>query len=190
MSAGQSISCTTGLRTAARSAFWRSSIDFTRECLALRIDYSLGSTDVIREFEQIAFERELPKTIRFDNGAEFTSHAMLRWAAERVVELHFIAPGKPTQNGSIESLNGKIRDELFNMHRFTTIFEARPRARKFDRTRRSDTRRQRSSQKRSKSTHAHSCQLPEMATSGHLHRSCQSFNLESFRGLHDHPVTP
>lgn len=102
--------------------------DFTRECLALRIDYSLGSADVIREFEQIAFERDLPKTIRFDNGAEFTSHAMLRWAAERDVELHFIAPGKPTQNGSIESLNGKIRDELFNMHRFTTIFEARRRA--------------------------------------------------------------
>jgi putative transposase len=53
---------------------------------------------------------------------------MLRWAAERGVELHFITPGKPTQNGSIESLNGKIRDELFNMHRFTTIFEARRRA--------------------------------------------------------------
>jgi transposase InsO family protein len=44
------------------------------------------------------------------------------------IELHFIAPGKPTQNPSIESLNGKIRDELFNMHRFTTIFEARRRA--------------------------------------------------------------
>jgi putative transposase len=53
---------------------------------------------------------------------------MLRWAAARDVELHFIAPGKPTQNGNIESLNGKIRDELFNMHRFTTIFEARRRA--------------------------------------------------------------
>jgi hypothetical protein len=62
------------------------------------------------------------------HGAEFTSHAMLRWAAEHDVELHFIAPGKPTQNGNIESLNGKIRDELFNMHRFTTIFEARRRA--------------------------------------------------------------
>lgn len=102
--------------------------DFTRECLALHIDYSLGSGDVIREFERIAFERGLPTTIRFDNGAEFTSHAMLRWTAEHYVELHFIAPGKPTQNGNIESLNGKIRDELFNMHRFTTIFEARRRA--------------------------------------------------------------
>jgi putative transposase len=102
--------------------------DFTRECLALHVDHSLGSADVIRVFEQIAFERELPQTIRFDNGAEFTSHAMLRWGAERDLKLHFIAPGKPTQNGSIESLNGKIRDELFNMHRFTTLFEARRRA--------------------------------------------------------------
>jgi putative transposase len=102
--------------------------DFTRECLTLHIDHSLGSTDVIREFERIAFERGLPKTIRFDNGAEFTSHAMLRWAAEQDVELHFMARGKPTQSGNIESLNGKIRDELFNMHRCTTIFEARRRA--------------------------------------------------------------
>jgi putative transposase len=102
--------------------------DFTRECLALQIDYSLGSVDVIREFESIAFDRELPKTIRFDNGSEFTSHAMLRWGAERNVDLHFIQPGKPTQNGNVESLNGKIRDELFNMHRFTSIFEARRRA--------------------------------------------------------------
>jgi len=50
---------------------------------------------------------------------------MLRWGAERKVQLHFIAPGTPTQNAAIESLNGKIRDELFNMHRFMSIFEAR-----------------------------------------------------------------
>jgi len=62
------------------------------------------------------------------HGSEFTSHAMLRWGAERSVQLHFIDPGKPTQNAQIESLNGKIRDELFNAHSFTTIFEARRRA--------------------------------------------------------------
>lgn len=99
--------------------------DFTRECLALRIAYSFGSADVIREFEDIAFERGFPETIRFDNGPEFTSLALLRWSAERPVHLHFIEPGKPTQNANIESLNGKIRDELLNMHSFTTIFEAR-----------------------------------------------------------------
>lgn len=99
--------------------------DFTRECLAIEIGYSFGSADVIRKLEDIAFERGLPDIVRFDNGSEFTSHAMLRWGAERKIQLHFIAPGKPTQNAAIESLNGKIRDELFNMHKFMTIFEAR-----------------------------------------------------------------
>lgn len=102
--------------------------DFTRECLALEVGFSFGSHDVIRGFEDIAFERGFPETIRFDNGSEFTSHAMLRWGAERSINLHFIDPGKPTQNAQIESLNGKIRDELFNAHSFTTIFEAWRRA--------------------------------------------------------------
>ncbi len=99
--------------------------DFTKECLALEIAHSLGSADVIRVFEAIAFERGLPKTIRFDNGSEFTSHKMLRWSAEHRVELHFIQPGKPTQNANAESLNGRIRDELLNLHSFTNIFDAR-----------------------------------------------------------------
>lgn len=99
--------------------------DFTRECLALQMAHSLGSADVIRTFDAIAFERGLPKTIRFDHGSEFTSHAMLRWAAEHRVQLHFIQPGKPTQNANAESLNGRIRDELLNLCSFTNIFEAR-----------------------------------------------------------------
>ena len=102
--------------------------DFTRECLAIEVAFSFGSHDVIRNFEEIAADRGLPATIRFDNGSEFTSHAMLRWGAERALDLHFIDPGKPTQNAQIESLNGKIRDELLNVHSFVTIFEARRRA--------------------------------------------------------------
>lgn len=70
--------------------------DFTRECLALRVAYSFGSV-AVREFEDIAFERGLPETIRFDNGSDFTGLAMLRWSAERRVQAHFIAPRKPTQ---------------------------------------------------------------------------------------------
>jgi transposase InsO family protein len=65
------------------------------------------------------------------HGSEFTSLAMLRWSAERKVQVHFNDPGKPTQNAKIESLNGKIRDELLNMHTFTTIFEARRAAAEF-----------------------------------------------------------
>jgi putative transposase len=102
--------------------------DFTRECLAVELGFSFGSREVIRCFEDIAFERGFPETIRFDNGSEFTSHAMLRWDAERDTNLHLIDPGKPTQDAQIESLNGKIRDELLNAHCFTTIFEARRRA--------------------------------------------------------------
>ncbi len=99
--------------------------DFTRECLALEIGYSFGSADVLRVFEAIAFVRDLPATIRVDNGPEFTSRAMLQWGADRDVALHFIDPGKPTQNAHIESLNSRIRDELLNAHVFTNIFSAR-----------------------------------------------------------------
>ena len=99
--------------------------DFTRECLALEIGFSFGSHDVIRCLEDLAFERGFPEMIRFDHGSEFTSHAMLRWSAERSIALRFSDPGKPTQNAHIESLNGRIRDELLNTQVFVTIFEAR-----------------------------------------------------------------
>ena len=99
--------------------------DFTRECLALEISFSFGSHDVIRCLEDRAFERGFPQMIRFDHGSEFTSHAMLRWSAEKQVNLHFCDPGKPTQNAHIESLNGRIRDELLNTQTFVTIFDAR-----------------------------------------------------------------
>ena len=60
-----------------------------------------------------------------DNGPEFTSKAMLGWAQQRGVKLHFIDPGKPTQNASIESFNGKFRDECLNGHWFNNLPEAR-----------------------------------------------------------------
>ena|SRR5690348_9057825 len=58
-------------------------------------------------------------------GAELTSHAMLRWGAERQIDLHFIDPGKPIQNAHVESLNGKARDEFLNLHSFLTVDQAR-----------------------------------------------------------------
>ena len=102
--------------------------DFTRECVVLEVAFSFGSHDVIRFLEDAAFDRGRPRTIRFYNGSEFTSRAMLRWGAERDVNLHFIDPGKPTQNAQIESLNGRIRDEFFNVSGFVSIFEVRQRA--------------------------------------------------------------
>lgn len=102
--------------------------DFTRECLAIEVAFSFGSYDVIRCFEAIAGERAKPQAIRFDNGPEFTSRAMLHWAASSSIDLQFIQPGKPTQNAQVESLNGRIRDELLNAHVFLDIEDARLRA--------------------------------------------------------------
>ena len=82
-SVGRSTSCMIVWPTAAKIRTLNIVDDFTRECLAFRIAYSFGSADVIREFEDIAFERGFPETVRFDNGSEFTSLAMLRWSAER-----------------------------------------------------------------------------------------------------------
>ena len=60
-----------------------------------------------------------------DNGTELTSHAILRWQEDRGVEWHYIAPGKPQQNGFVESLNGRFRDECLNEHLFRSLPHAR-----------------------------------------------------------------
>ena len=99
--------------------------DCTAETLAIEPAFSFGSTDVIRVLENIAFERGLPKTLRADNGSEFTSSRMLRWAGDHDLRLHFIQPGKPTQNAKIESLNGRIRDELLNPNAFSSLGDVR-----------------------------------------------------------------
>jgi len=99
--------------------------DFTRECLALEIDYSFASAAVVRQLNHIVDEQGLPTTIRFDNGSEFTTRKMLQWGADRGVILHFIDPRKPTQNAQIESLNGRFRDEFLNAHSFSSIYSAR-----------------------------------------------------------------
>lgn len=99
--------------------------DFTRECLAIEVERGFSSRRVIRTLEAIAFERGIPKTLRFDNGAELTSRVMLQWGAEKSILLHFIDPGKPTQNANIESFNGRARDEFLNLHSFLTLDQAR-----------------------------------------------------------------
>jgi putative transposase len=80
---------------------------------------------VISVLERIAFVRGRPKTMRFDYGAELTSDAMLRWGAERDIDLHFIDPGKPAQNAHVESYNDRARDEFLNLHTFLTLDQAR-----------------------------------------------------------------
>ena len=99
--------------------------DFTRECLALVADTSLSGLRVGRELDRVIELRGRPALIVSDNGTELTSHAILRWQEERSVLWHYIAPGKPQQNGFVESFNGRFRDECLNEHLFTTLAVAR-----------------------------------------------------------------
>lgn len=99
--------------------------DFTRECLALVADTSLSGLRVARELDALIARRGKPLMIVSDNGTEFTSMAILRWAQGRDVEWHYIAPGKPTQNAFVESFNGRLRDELLNETLFTSLPHAR-----------------------------------------------------------------
>lgn len=90
--------------------------DFSRECIAIEVDFSLTGARVATVLTRSAIAR---------GACEFTCDKMLEWSALTRVSQHFIDPGKPTQNGSVESFNGRLRDELLNEHAFPTIFHAR-----------------------------------------------------------------
>src|SRR5579863_5417703 len=98
--------------------------DFSRECLTMVVDTSLGGVRVVRELERLTLERGTPQIIVSDNGTELTSGAVLRWAIGRVA-WHYIQPGKPVQNAFIESFNSRLRDECLNEHAFLSLAEAR-----------------------------------------------------------------
>jgi putative transposase len=99
--------------------------DFTRECLGLVVDTSLTGLRVVRELDRVAELRGYPCMLVSDNGTELTSNAVLAWQQNHAVEWHYIAPGKPMQNGFVESFNGRLRDECLNEHVFTNLSEAR-----------------------------------------------------------------
>ena len=98
---------------------------YTREMLAIEVDTSLPALRVIRVLEQLREERGLPGQIIVDNSAEFTSKALDQWAYENHVQLDFITPGRPMENGYIESFHGKFREECLNEHWFLTLDDAR-----------------------------------------------------------------
>jgi len=99
--------------------------DYSRECLALEVDTSLSGQRVSRVLEALRQAEKLPQVMVCDNGTEFTSRAMLKWANAHAIRLHFITPGKPTENAYIESFNGKLRHECLRQHWFATLGEAR-----------------------------------------------------------------
>ena len=97
---------------------------FSRECPAILIGSSLPTYRVIETLEGLSFTRGLPRSITLDNGPEYTSKAIQKWAKEKGIELNYIPPGKPTKNGYIESFNGKIRQECLDQNLFLDLVEA------------------------------------------------------------------
>ena len=98
---------------------------FTRECPAIEVDTSITGQRVVRVLDRLSGTHGLPQALVLDNGPEFTSKALVAWAKDSGVRLHFITPGKPTENGYIESFNGKLRDECLNLNWFQELADAR-----------------------------------------------------------------
>ncbi len=98
---------------------------FTRECLTLFADTALSGEKVAAALDKIVALRGTPQSITVDNGTEFASKAMDLWANKNGVHLDFIRPGKPVENGYIESFNGKLRDECLNVEVFFSLADAR-----------------------------------------------------------------
>lgn len=99
--------------------------DVTRECLAAVPDTSISGFRVARELTMLITRRGKPGMIVSDNGTELTSNAILSWSQDHHIDWHYIAPGKPMQNGYVESFNGRMRDELLNESLFSSLKEAR-----------------------------------------------------------------
>ena len=97
---------------------------YTRECLAIDVGQSLKGEDVVRVLNGITQQRGLPQSIKSDNGSEFISKVMDKWAYERNVKLDFSRPGKPTDNANVESFNGRLRQECLNENWFMSLDDA------------------------------------------------------------------
>ena len=98
---------------------------FTREALAIEVDQGIKGEQVVAVVGRLALLRGAPCAIQVDNGPEFVSKALDRWAYENGVTLDFSRPGKPTDNGFIEAFNSKLRAECLNANWFMTLADAR-----------------------------------------------------------------
>lgn len=99
--------------------------NYTREALAIVVDSGIRGVHVVAALQGVTAHRAPPRLIRVDNGPEFVSKALDRWAYERGVTLDFSRPGKPTDNGLVESFNGRLRDECLDTHWFLSLEDAR-----------------------------------------------------------------
>ena len=99
--------------------------EYTRECLAIDVAGSIRSGRVIEVLSKLISVRGAPRYLRSDNGPEFVSRAVLKWLSDAGIETAPIDPGKPWQNGSNESFNGKFRDECLGMQWFKNRIDAK-----------------------------------------------------------------
>ena len=98
---------------------------YTRECLALEVDTNFASRRVTRVLERLIAERGRPESLRCDNGPELTSRHFLACGVERKIQMVHIEPGRPMQNGKVESFQGKFRDECLIVSWFRNLWEER-----------------------------------------------------------------
>lgn len=113
------------LETGRRFRVFAVEDQLTRKGLVAEVDTSLSGRRIVRVLDGVVAEHGRPGMIVSDNGTELTCKAVLKWAEDNGVEWHYIAPGKPQQNGFMESFNGKLRDECLNEHVFSSLTEAR-----------------------------------------------------------------
>jgi putative transposase len=99
--------------------------NFTRESLAIEVADRFGGQRLVEVLMGVVQEKGGPKSIRVDNGPEFTSKILDQWAYLNGVELDFIRPGKPTDNALIEAFNGRFRQECLNESWFLSLEDAR-----------------------------------------------------------------
>jgi putative transposase len=105
--------------------------DFNREGLAIEVDLNLPSERVVRVLERIAAWRGYPQKLRLDNGPELIAIALAEWAESHNVQLEFIEPGKPMQNGFIERFNRSYREAVLDMYIFETLAEVKEQTEKW-----------------------------------------------------------
>jgi putative transposase len=113
------------LETGRRFRVFNVEDQFTRRGLGVEIDTSLPGRRIVRVLDRLVAAWGKPAMIVSDNGTELTCNAMLKWTTDMSVAWRYIQPGKPMQNGFMESFNGKLRDECLNEHVFSSLAEAR-----------------------------------------------------------------
>jgi transposase InsO family protein len=112
--------------TSGSALKWLSIVDeYTRECLALKVDRSITSEDVIDTLAELFAMRGVPRHIRSDNGPEFIARAIQRWTTQLSIETLYIEPGSPWENGFAESFHSRLRDEFLALEVFQSLVAAR-----------------------------------------------------------------